>query len=72
MRTFNMKDVENIEKHIKAGKCVMVTWHTPYEKGEKQEIVTSVRWDGIVFTNGDAIYTGIDKLISIETVEEII
>lgn len=38
MRTFNMKDVENIEKHIKAGKCVMVTWHTPYEKGENRKL----------------------------------
>lgn len=72
MRTFKMKDVERIEKLLKDGRCVMVTWHTPYGKGEKQEIVTNVRWDGLVFTNGDCIYTGIDKVISIETVEEIV
>lgn len=72
MRTFKMKDVERIEEMLKEGKSVMVTWHTPYEKGEKQEIVTSVRWDGLVFTNGDAIFVGIDKLISTESVEEIL
>ena len=71
MRTFKMKDVERIEGMLKDGKCVVVTWHTPYEKGEKQEIVKYVRWDGLVFTYGDCIYAGIDKLISIESVNEI-
>lgn len=64
MRTFKMKDVEEIERRLAEGK-VVVEWHTPYEKGNKIETVKSVRWDGLVFTTGEGIYTGIDKLVEI-------
>ena len=65
MTTFRMKDVERIEAMMAEGKTVEVEWHTPYERGNKVEKVTSVRWDGLVFTTGEAIYTGIDKLVEI-------
>ena len=68
MKVFRMADVERIESMMKEGKTVEVEWHTPYEKGNKTELVKSVRWDGLVFTTGDAIYTGIDRLISIKEV----
>lgn len=29
------------------------------------ETVKYVRWDGLVFTTGDCVYTGTDKLIDI-------
>ena len=63
-----MKHVEEIEKMLANGKTVEVEWHTPYEKGNKIETVKSVRWDGLVFTTGDCIYTGIDKLVEIREV----
>ncbi len=68
MTKFNMKHVEEIEKMLANGKTVEVEWHTPYEKGNKIETVKSVRWDGLVFTTGDCIYTGIDKLVEIREV----
>lgn len=68
MAVFRMRDVEQIEKMIADGKTVEVEWHTPYEKGNKVEIVKHVRWDGLVFTTGDCIYTGIDKLVEIREV----
>ena len=68
MTKFNMKHVEEIEKMLANGKTVEVEWHTPYEKGNKIETVKSVRWGGLVFTTGDCIYTGIDKLVEIREV----
>ena len=68
MKVFRMADVERIEAMLKEGKTVIVEWHTPYERGTKEETVISVRWDGLVFTTGDAIYTGIDRVISIKEV----
>ena len=68
MTKFNMKHVEEIEKMLANGKTDEVEWHTPYEKGNKIETVKSVRWDGLVFTTGDCIYTGIDKLVEIREV----
>lgn len=65
MKKFRMQHVEEIEKLMAEGKTVTVEWHTPYEKGSKIETVKSVRWDGLVFTTGDCIYTGIDQLIEI-------
>lgn len=54
---------------IAEGKTVVIEWHTPYERGNKVEIVERVRWDGLVFTTGcECVYTGIDKLISIREV----
>ena len=63
MRLFKMADVEKIEEMLAAG--LKVEWHSPYEKGTKTETVKYVRWDGLVFTTGDCIYTGIDKLVEI-------
>lgn len=68
MKTFRMRDVERIEEMLAAGKTVEIEWHTPYEKGNKIETVKSVRWDGLVFTMGDCIFTGIDRLIDIREV----
>ena len=68
MTKFNMKHVEEIEKMLANGKTVEVEWHTPYEKGNKIETVKSVRGDGLVFTTGYCIYTGIDKLVEIREV----
>lgn len=69
MKTFRMADVEKIEQMIASGKTVEIEWHTPYEKGNKVGIVTSVRWDGLVFTTGrEAVYTGIDELVEIREV----
>lgn len=50
---------------IAEGKTVIIEWHTPYEKGSKVETVKFVRWDGLVFTTGDCVYTGLDELIDI-------
>ena len=68
MKRFSMDDVETIEKMIDDGKKVEIEFHTPYEKGNKVEIVKSVRWDGLVFTTGDCVFTGIDMLVDIRTV----
>jgi len=65
MTTFKMKDVERIESALAEGKTVEIEFHTPYEKGNKIELVKSVRWDGLVFTTGDCVYTGIDKLVEL-------
>lgn len=65
MKVFRMADIEKIEKMLTEGKTVVVEWHTPYEKGNKIETVKYVRWDGLVFTTGDCVFTGIDKLVDI-------
>ena len=65
MKVFKMADVEKIEKMLADGKTVEVEWHSPYERGNKIDIVKLVRWDGLVFTMNDAIFTGIDKLVEI-------
>lgn len=66
MRTFRMSDVERIEKLLADNKKVEIEWHTPYEKGNKIETVKSVReTDGLVFTTGDCVFTGLDKLVEI-------
>lgn len=68
MKKFRMADVEKIEAMLEAGKTVQIEWHTPYEKGIKTEMVKSVRWDGLVFTTGDAVFTGIDELVGISEI----
>lgn len=68
MRTFKMADVEAIEKMLADGKIVEIEWHTPYERGNKIETVKSVRWDGLVFTTGECVFTGIDKVVSIKEI----
>ncbi len=65
MTKFTMKHVEQIEKMLAEGKTVEVEWHTPYERGNKVETVKYVRWDGLVFTTGDCIFSGMDKLVEI-------
>ncbi|WP_270187435.1 hypothetical protein [[Ruminococcus] lactaris] len=65
MKVFRMADVEKIEQMLAEGKTVVVEWHTPYENGNKIETVKYVRWDGLVFTTGDCVFTGIDKLVDI-------
>lgn len=65
MKIFKMCDVERIEEMLAAGKTVEIEWHAPYEKGNKIETIKSVRWDGLVFTTGGCVFTGIDKLVEI-------
>lgn len=59
---------EKIEKMIKDGNTVEIEFHSPYEKGNKVGIVNEVRWDGLVFTTGGCVYTGIDMLVDIRAV----
>lgn len=66
MKVFNMRDVEYIEEMLNNGKNVEIKWHTPYQRGNKIERVKSVRWDGTVFTTGECVFTGIDKLVEIK------
>lgn len=68
MKTFRMVDVEKIEAMLADGKTVEIEWHTPYERGNKIEVVKYVRWDGLVFTTGECVYTGIDKLVEIREI----
>lgn len=68
MKKFRMVDVEKIEEMLAKGKTVEIEWHTPYERGNKVEIVKSVRWDGLVFTTGECVYTGIDNLVEIREI----
>lgn len=64
MKIFRMADVEKIEEMLAAGKTV--------EDGATGDVnvetVKFVRWDGLVFTTGGCIYTGLDKLIEIREV----
>ena len=64
MKIFRMADVEKIEEMLAAGKTVEVEW----KDGANVETVKFVRWDGLVFTTGGCIYTGLDKLIEIREV----
>lgn len=68
MKVFKMADVEKIETALADGKVIEIEWHTPYEKGTKCERVISVRWDGLVFTTGECVYTGIDKLVALNII----
>lgn len=68
MKTFRMVDVEKIEAMLADGKTVEIEWKTPYERGNKIEVVKYVRWDGLVFTTGECVYTGIDKLVEIREI----
>lgn len=65
MKTFRMADVEKIEEMLAAGKTVEVEWKDGATGEMNTETVKSVRWDGLVFTTGSCIYTGIDKLVEI-------
>lgn len=60
-----MADVEKIEEMFASGKNVEVKWKDGATGMMKTETVNSVRWDGLVFTTGGCIYTGIDKLVEI-------
>ena len=66
MRVFKMTDVDTIERMLSEGKIVVVEWRSPDESRRKVERVKYVSRDGLVFTTGDCIYTGVDNLISIE------
>ena len=68
MKTFKMADVEKIEDMLKGGKTVEVEWKDGATGEMNTEIVKSVRWDGLVFTTGGCVYTGIDKLAEIREV----
>ena len=68
MKVFSMADVDRIEAALADGKTVEIEWHTPYEKGTKYERVTNVRWDGLVFTTGECVYTGIDRLMALNII----
>lgn len=62
MKKFRIADVERIEKMLDEGKTVGIGWEDGVTGELNTEIVKSVRWDGLVFTTGRCIYTGIDKL----------
>lgn len=68
MKTFRMADVEKIEEMLAAGKIVEVEWKDGATGEMNTETVRSVRWDGLVFTTGGCVYTGIDKLVEIREV----
>lgn len=69
MKVFRMKDVEKIEEMLATGKTVEVEWKDGATGEMNTETVKSVRWDGLVFTTGGCIFTGIDKLVEIREVE---
>lgn len=68
MKIFRMADVEKIEEMLAAGKTVEVEWKYGATGDVNVETVKFVRWDGLVFTTGGCIYTGLDKLIEIREV----
>lgn len=68
MKVFKMADVEKIEEMLAAGKSVEVEWKDGATGEMNTETVKYVRWDGLVFTTGSCIYTGIDKLVEIREV----
>ena len=68
MKIFRMADVEKIEEMLAAGKKVEVEWKDGATGDVNVETVKFVRWDGLVFTTGGCIYTGLDKLIEIREV----
>lgn len=68
MKIFRMADVEKIEEMLAAGKTVEVEWKDGATGDVNVETVKFVRWDGLVFTTGGCICTGIDKLIEIREV----
>lgn len=68
MKTFRMADVERIEKMLADGKTVKVDWKDGATGEMNTGTVKFVRWDGLVFTTGGCIYTGIDKLKEIREV----
>ena len=67
---FKMADVEKIEAMLKDGKTVKAEWKDGGTGKLNIETVKSVRWDGLVFTTGGCIYTGLDELIEIREVEK--
>lgn len=68
MKIFRMADVEKIEEMLAVGKTVEVEWKDGATGDVNVETVKFVRWDGLVFTTGGCIYTGLDKLIEIREV----
>lgn len=68
MKIFRMADVEKIEEMLAAGKAVEVEWKDGATGDVNVETAKFVRWDGLVFTTGGCIYTGLDKLIEIREV----
>jgi hypothetical protein len=68
MKIFRMADVEKIEEMLATGKTVEVEWEDGATGDVNAETVKFVRWDGLVFTTGGCIYTGLDKLIEIKEV----
>lgn len=68
MKIFRMADVEKIEEMLAAEKTVEVEWKDGATGDVNVETVKFVRWDGLVFTTGGCIYTGLDKLIEIRDV----
>lgn len=68
MKIFRMADVEKIEEMLAGGKTVEVEWKDGATGDVNVDTVKFVRWDGLVFTTGGCIYTGLDKLIEIREV----
>lgn len=68
MKIFRMADVEKIEEMLAAGKTVEVEWKDGATGEMNTETVKSVGWDGLVFTTGGCVFTGIDKLVEIREV----
>lgn len=66
MKAFRMADVEKIEEMLAAGKMVEVKWKDGATGEMHTETVNWVRWDGLVFTTGGCVCTGIDKLVEIK------
>lgn len=68
MKTFRMADVEKIEEMLAAGKMVEIEWRDGATGDMNTATVKSVRWDGLVFTTGGCVFTGMDKLVEIREV----
>ncbi len=68
MKKFQMTDVEQIEQMLAEGKTVSIEWKEYGRSKSNIGIVKWVRWDGLVFTTSDCVYTGLDRLVRMEAV----
>ena len=62
------KFIKNLTEMLADGKTVEVEWKDGATGEMNTETVKYVRWDGLVFTTGSCIFTGIDKLKEIREV----
>lgn len=67
-KIFRMSDVEKIARLLEEGKKVEVTWNNGADGELNTETVRWIRWDGLVFTTGRCIFSGIDKLKEIREI----